>query len=74
MADPTADLRGDTLSGHPSALIKSKRGISPTNYAIFQNIGTMRTYLNANGYTDAKLKPMTKMDMIYACKKKLGLT
>lgn len=74
MANPTADLQGDTLSGHSSALIKTKRGVSPTNYAIMQNIGTMTTYLLANGYTAAQLKQMTKNDLVYACKKKLALT
>lgn len=73
MASATADLQGDTLSGHSSALNVSDRGLSPTNYAIFQNVGTMRTYLGTQSYTAAQLTSMTKRDMIYACRVALGL-
>lgn len=62
------------LSGHASVLPGVDTPIEGYNYGIFQNVGSLRTFLLANGYTSAKLNIMTKNDMVYAAKLAGALT
>lgn len=45
---------------------------SAGQHTILQSIGTMNTYLLANGYTAAQINYMTKNDMLKACREKIG--
>lgn len=70
MAD--LDLR-DTVSAGAPSVRKSGQTISPANHTIMQNVGTMKTYLLANGYIATTLFTMTRNDIVYATKLKLGI-
>jgi hypothetical protein len=70
MAD--RDITNNNASATGLAL-KSSQTISTTNHAVFQTIATMKTYLTGQGYTAAQLQIMSKNDMIYACRQKMGL-
>ena len=70
MADK--DLLDNVIAGQLTVL-KAGQVVSVGNHAILQNIGTMKTYLLGNGYTADTLFRMTRNDVIYACKLKLGL-
>lgn len=61
------------MAGNKEVNLKYGQVISPTNLAIFQTFTTLRTYLLTQGYTNATLDPMTKNDMIFAARKKMGI-
>ena len=68
------DLRSSSLYGQPLAKNQADKDVvSAANFAKFQNIGTMRTALQAVGYTAAQLDTMTANDMVYALKVKNNL-
>ncbi len=48
--------------------------VPAATYARFQNVGTLKTYLLANGYTAQRLNQMTYNDLVYAAKQKSGIT
>lgn len=70
---PNNDISTHRFSNAPGVL-KSTQSVNATNYAIFQNIGTMSTYLLGQGYTQTQLDKMPKNDMIMACRAKIGST
>ncbi len=59
--------------GHGNIIIKSGQSMSPSNYAVFQSETTLETFLLANGYTAAMLKPLGYNDKVYADRIKMGL-
>ena len=73
MADAATDMQGSTLSGKVASIKSTSLPINAATYAIFQNIGTMRTHLLANGYTAAQLQVMNKNDLREACRLGLGI-
>lgn len=74
MANANADLQNSMLSGRADLMPGVTKPIGAYNYAIFQNIGSMRDYLLAEGYSATALNRMTKNDLVYACKKAGALT
>lgn len=66
------DITSNTL-GSKAVNLKAGQTISPANYAIFQSIATLRTYLATQGYTAAQLDTMLKTDLIFAARKKLNI-
>lgn len=74
MASAGNDLLNGVLGGHkPANSTAARSAITTANFDKFQSIDAMRTYLLANGYTNAQLDIMDRNDMGYACRKKLGL-
>lgn len=74
MASAGNDLLNGVLGGHkPANSTAARNAITAANFDKFQSISAMRTYLLANGYTNAQLDIMDRNDMSYACRKKLGL-
>lgn len=65
------DISTDQFSGTKVSL-KTGQAVDATNYARFQNLTTLETYLLANGYTQATLDKMTKNDKIMAARQKVG--
>lgn len=60
-------------AGHTGLALKSSQiPISVTNHDRLQTIDTMKTYLHANGYTAAQTALMSKNDLIYAVRLKVG--
>ena len=70
MAD--RDITSNQL-GPTRVVLKAGQTISTGNHSIFQDIGTLKTYLHANGYTAARTAIMTKNDLVFAAREKLGL-
>lgn len=70
---PNKDLRDNAL-GSTIAPIKSSNVVNAADFAVFQNIATMDTYLLTQGYTQAQLDIMTKNDKVYATRQKKAAT
>lgn len=61
--------KGDLSKNHLGNIRPTVKGgaiASPANFAIFQTIDTLSTYLQTKGYTEAQLRKMTKNDMSFA--------
>lgn len=64
--------KGDKSKNHLGNIRPTVKGgaiATPANYAIFQTIDTLSTFLQTKGYTEAKLREMTKNDMAFAATK-----
>lgn len=74
LAQAGNDLSANRLNVSSKAMNQTAaRNIPAATAARFQNIATMRTYLLANGYTNAQLDIMTANDMRYAVMKKSSI-
>jgi len=74
MAQQGNDLSGNYLGNARPVMNKADQdNISSEDFAKFQNVGTMKEALLEEGYTAAQLNIMTKNDLNYALRGKLGL-
>lgn len=70
MAD--LDITQSMLGNHAVTLKGSQIPVSAVNDARFQTIATLKTYLEANGYTAAQTAVMSKNDLIFAARHVVG--
>jgi hypothetical protein len=74
MVQPANDLTAGSLGGKVQPIrTQTATAISAAVAARFQNVGTMQTYLQTQGYTAAQVSAMSKNDLTYATKLKSGI-